>query len=608
MIPRTVVLALIAIGVLELDSTAIAQSPTGLISGVVVTDETRPEVVRRAVVTLTGAELPRPRTAISDANGRFTFPSVPQGRFKITAAKPSFVTSEYGAKRPGRSGTPLRLEPGQRLTDVSIALARGAVLTGAVTDYTGHPAPGVQVTAIRTDGLNANANAAPRAITDDRGLYRIFGLAPAEYVVVASVHAVGTGDIAKLSPSDIDAALTSLANRGQPGPLAARGTPGPAARGARQLGYAYAPVFSPNTPVAASAARFTLAPGEELRGDIKINLVPTAAIEGVIVSADGSMPDVSLSIRANGPVFPISSSLTPILSVRPGSNGLFKYTGVAPGRYTLLAVTAAPAPARGLTLAAPSGLVPSRLWASAEITVTGQDISGVTMSLQPMMKVSGRVALNATTTTTPSDPTTILITLTPPGAAPASPLTQSVIGSPLTVQSVRVQPDGTFEMPGLLPGSYRVSATGAVGGWWLRSVMVSDKDVLDSTLDVSEGTDISGAIVTFTDRHSELSGMFQSTAGTPATDYFLIVFPADRALWRPQARRIQATRPATDGNYTFRDLPPGDYLIAALTDAEPGDWDDAGFLAQITPASIRVSIDEGERKTQDVRLAGRSSP
>jgi hypothetical protein len=160
-------------------------------------------------------------------------------------------------------------------------------------------------------------------------------------------------------------------------------------------------------------------------------------------------------------------------------------------------------------------------------------------------------------------------------------------------------------MPGLLPGSYRLSAPGATEEWWLRSAMVSGKEVLDSTLEVTEGTDISGVIVTFTDRHSELSGVFQSTAGTPATDYFVIVFPADRALWRPQARRIQATRPATDGKYTFRDLPPGDYLVAALTDAEPGDWDSAEFLAQIAPGGIRVSVAEGERKTQDIRLAGR---
>ena len=41
-----------------------------------------------------------------------------------------------------------------------------------------------------------------------------------------------------------------------------------------------------------------------------------------------------------------------------------------------------------------------------------------------------------------------------------------------------------------------------------------------------------------------------------------------------------------------------------MTDAEPGEWYDPAFLSQVVPASMLVTIGEGQKKTQDIRLAG----
>ena len=49
-------------------------------------------------------------------------------------------------------------------------------------------------------------------------------------------------------------------------------------------------------------------------------------------------------------------------------------------------------------------------------------------------------------------------------------------------------------------------------------------------------------------------------------------------------------------------LPPGDYLMAAVTDVEPGEWFDPEFLQQLRAASARVTLNEGDKKTQDLRL------
>jgi hypothetical protein len=110
----------------------------------------------------------------------------------------------------------------------------------------------------------------------------------------------------------------------------------------------------------------------------------------------------------------------------------------------------------------------------------------------------------------------------------------------------------------------------ASSGWHLRSAVVNGRDVLDFPMDfAAAATDVSGAVLTLTDRPSELSGTFRAASGQAAPEFFVVVLPADRALW-PSARRLKSTRPASDGRFAFSGLPAGDYFIAALTDLDPG--------------------------------------
>jgi len=81
-----------------------------------------------------------------------------------------------------------------------------------------------------------------------------------------------------------------------------------------------------------------------------------------------------------------------------------------------------------------------------------------------------------------------------------------------------------------------------------------------------------------------------------------VLFPTTSALWLPQSRRIQGVRPAADGAFTFPGLPPGDYLLAAIDDVEPGEWFDPAFLQRLLPTAMKLTIAEGEQKVQDIRL------
>jgi len=54
--------------------------------------------------------------------------------------------------------------------------------------------------------------------------------------------------------------------------------------------------------------------------------------------------------------------------------------------------------------------------------------------------------------------------------------------------------------------------------------------------------------------------------------------------------------------HSFVDLPPGIYVLAAVTDMEPDAWRDPAFLRSLIVGGVPVSIGEGERKTQDLKI------
>jgi hypothetical protein len=590
-----------------------AQATTGVISGVVVTDGAQPRPVRRAIVTLGGNEAARGRSILTDETGHFAFSDLPAGRFTLSASKASYITHAYGARRPGRPGNTLVLAAGQRLSDLTLTLPRGAVITGAIRDERGELVANVQVNAVPADQMRTTIAPVPMSasaefLTDDRGVYRIFGLPPGDYVVSAAVR-VGPGGMGVMSAAQVDAALRELQlARGRPagvGATAAGAAPPSTIPPRNDPIYLYAPVFYPGTSVVSDASRITLATGEERAGvDFVLSPTRTATVEGIVTSPDGVVSNVELTIEPEGMSGTIDRLTGP---QRPGPDGRFKFPNVAPGSYRISARTSArPLPgagrAAGAAPAMPSAPSGPPLWAGTSVAVNGQNIEGVSLTLQPGMKFAGRIVFDATTLTPPADLTALRIDLLAPGGAAPTLINGVPRARPVVTTAVRA--DGSFEAGNVFPGVYRPAVVlASAPGWWLRSVLVDGQDVLDSSLEFRPGGDVTGALFTLTDRHSELAGTLQTPAGSPAPDYFVIAFPANRAWWQSEARRIQATRPASDGRFVLRDLPAGDYLLAALIDVEPADLNDPRFLEQDVPGTVKVTVADGERRTQNLQLA-----
>ena len=270
--------------------------------------------------------------------------------------------------------------------------------------------------------------------------------------------------------------------------------------------------------------------------------------------------------------------------------GRFALPGIPPGRYAISAIEFPGAAARAGGAGGPTG---PALSAETEVSVEGDDVT-TSLVLSPGVAVSGRMVFEGALA--PPDPTTVPLIL---------------VRSPLTVPGfggLRANADGTFTFPSVMPGSYRIAVNGrgrALGGWLLKSVKVNSDDWADVALDIRPNENVDGVVVTFTDRRTEISGRMQDAAGKPAPEYFIIVFSADKRFWVPQSRRTQEVRPGADGQFIVRDLPAGDYLMSALTDVEPDQWNDPAFLAALAAhGPIKITLGEGEKRVQDIRVGG----
>jgi hypothetical protein len=164
--------------------------------------------------------------------------------------------------------------------------------------------------------------------------------------------------------------------------------------------------------------------------------------------------------------------------------------------------------------------------------------------------------------------------------------------------------DGRFEILGLLPGRYVVSvAMPRESTWALGSVAIGAAGPVDDELEIG-AEDLTDVVLTCSDTRSHLSGTLETAPGLPATDYFVVVYPADPTLRHHSARRIKVVRPASDGRYVFEDLPPGDYFVGVLADLEAGELSRADFLDELVPDSVRVTLRGAEQVVQNLRIGG----
>jgi len=375
----------------------------------------------------------------------------------------------------------------------------------------------------------------------------------------------------------------------------------------------------------------TLGPAEERPGvDFGLLLVPTATIKGRVIDSDGRpQSGVSVSMKqADVNLMDLFSSLFNT-SGRTGADGTFVLTGVKPGSYTLsvrATPKAADAPPPGANdpaaqrqaALADLGLFgggATTHFAEENMLVQGTDIDGVTLTLRPGMTVRGKIVYEATSKTPPTDLTKTSLSLSAMSSAAADPMAVAAAFLGGGGTSAKVAADGTFTISGVAPGRYRLNTPLAMvpmpganlmtGGWTLKSVMSGGRDIADAPLEIKPGVDVSNVVVTFTDKPSELSGTVFDGLGRVTPNFPIVVFSTDQAYWTPSSRHVQTARPSSDGQFKVTGLPAGEYYVCAVTAVDRTEVYDPAFLEQLVAVSFKITIADGQKLKQDLRLGGK---
>jgi hypothetical protein len=467
-------------------------------------------------------------TVVSDEGGNFVFPALDPGLYTVAANLAGFVTES-----DPQTGRPVSIyRPGEQAV---VRLVKGGVITGSVLDPQGQPLVALSVRAMRVRDLDGRATQGGFPFsgedrTDDRGVYRIYGLQPGTYVVFAAGF-TGAGFAA------------------------------PGAFGGD------VPTFYPSG-TRDTAAEVSVRAAQETAGiDIRHREEQGRRVTGTVEFPAGFAADfgTSVSLTYAGTAMPAGSA-----GIGGGSSDRsFSLEGVADGDYDIQSqgggregMTAASAPQR--------------------ISVRGADVTGLRLTLTPLASVSGAVrvepASEAERAAEPCKavrptalPQETLITASPDGArVPARPASRLS-----ALRETTPDETGSFSLRSLEAARYRLAFRLFDESLYVRAVQLpgAAPNAAGAARDVFElkpGQQLSGVAVRLAEGAAGFGGRVATAEGAspqtpPPTRVHLVPQERERA---EDALRYHEASVAPDGAFSFKNVAPGRYLLLARAEAE----------------------------------------
>ena len=491
-----------------------SKSPTGSISGQV---KLNGKPVPGVPVILTRSDSDpedKPVARImSDSEGRFRIVNVPAGKFNLSAFAPAFVFYDPSY---GQDGKRITISPGEALEGVEISLKRGGVITGRVTDSAGHPVVEERVALTSIDELGRprgefefNQTNWESAQTDDRGVYRIFGVPEGRYIASAG----------------------QAPNRG----------------GSVVRGTAYYPLtFHPGVADASNAAVIELAAGAESTGvDIVLRRAEKAyTATGRIVDAETGKP-VPNVVYGYGILYAGRGiSMMGWGSSRSDAQGSFRLERLIPNHY-------------GTFITKDFITKDSDSDYYSDITsfdVTDADVSGLEIKVRRGSSISGIAAIEGL----PSGDVADKLSGLRIGAFIQSP----ELGAP-SFGGPNIGPDGSFRITGLRAGKAKLSITGnpMPRGFALTRVERNGVEQQEGLFDIAAGEQLSGVRVTIGYGTGVIRGQLKIT-GEPVPEGTTFGVRLKRA-GADSSRRDWWTAVDDRNRFLFEALPPGDYEVTA---------------------------------------------
>lgn len=481
--------------------------------------------------------------ARTDAEGRYRITGVQPGRYVVTPMAPAYVLLDVTNFPPGK---PLTLSAGDSVEDTDFRILRGGVITGRVTDSDGNPVIAEPVQVTPADSTPEQQRSRFFAVdqrdlaTDDRGVYRVYGVQPGRYLV-----SVG-GDGRTLRAS-----------------------------GAKY----YRRTFHPSAVEESQAKVVEVTLGGE-SADVDITLgspEKTYKVSGRFVYADTNQP-VPVSSFGYGMFDPATGHpLGEYMGGSANARGEFQATGLAPGRYRLFA---SPGPRESVDWYSDS----------TPFEVSDSDVSGLVVKLHRGSTVSGVVTIEGL-----RDSATAARMLTGVRVyGSASQRGGDVNAGPGGfVRPVPVAPDGSFTVTGVRPGRLRLDvSTSEVKGLAFSRLEVNGVEQRDG-IDIAEGAQVTGVRVVLVQGTATLRGQLSFPGGgAPPQGARMIVIA--RRVSTSANRFTKSSEADARGRFQMEGLPVGEYDVQARSFGGG-----PAFLSEL----LRVSVNEGGDVTVNVPLA-----
>jgi protocatechuate 3,4-dioxygenase beta subunit len=505
------------------------------------------EPLRKANLTLRRAD-PSPGgmsmsyAAVSDAAGRFTIRDIEPGRYRLGVERAGFVSQQYGAKTPSSAGTVLTLEKSQKMSDLAFKLTPQGVITGRVVDDDGDPVPNVNLMVMRRTYFRGKRQWAPAngSSTNDLGEYRIHSLAPGRYLLSATYR---------------------------PGRFMMEPTQGGAAEG-------YAPTYYPSASSPDAAAPIDVTAGSQLRGiDIRLQKTKTVQIRGRVLNAAGKgVRRTMLTLQPKGDT--ALGFMDRNMSQPFNDKGEFIMSNVTPGSYILMA-----------TVNEDGKMLSARI----PLDVGASSIEDITLQPTPGLDIAGHVKIEGVE---PENRiTNMRVMLQPKGSM--------MYGGP-GAQGGQIKDDKTFALTNVQPELYDVRVFGAPDGGYVQSIRAGDVEVMDSGLDLTNGAAPGEMTIVIAMAAGQISGTVQNEKLEPAAGANVVLIP--EGARRENDRWYQMTSTDQYGNYTLKNVTPGDFRIFAFDNVEYGAYQDPEWLKPFESKGEKISIKENAKESVQLKL------
>lgn len=511
------------------------------LEGIVLNDSTG-EPLRHAHVMLNPLESGLSATGADvDDEGHFLLRNIPKGQYSLSATRDGFLGSAQPLTGGLRMPASFRLEAGQKISDLSFRLRPWAVMSGKVRYADGDFGVGVRVQMYRADHIRGRSiySLAATTTANDRGEYRIYGLAPGAYLVAASNEAPVSSNFREQPATD--------------------------AQGRELPAMGYMTTFYPNTELMSQAVAVRLNYGQELAGiDLFLRLARKLVLRGHVIDGVTGTRLSSANITLHRVDATGNGTMPTNSVVNFDKDGDFEIPAVSPGSYAVF-----------VRAASDSG--GSLLTGHTLLVVGSEDVSDLDLIATPAATWTGRIVTEGLGVFAPATPPRVTL-------EPRTMNAQACNATPAPVKD-----SGGFEFDCTVERDeiYDVYADNLPGDFYLSAVRVGGADVKTIGLPGNVASGVPFEVVVDA-QGGRVSGAVAGADGVLWGGATLMLIPD------PAQRRLQDYRFVSadaNGRFLFHGVAPGGYTLIAWLDEVPCDVYDPNGLDRCRAAGMSVTVD-----------------